>query len=148
MTSLNTPVHTASVGRPALSQTFPCQPSAAETGRKLVQNVLDAWRLDELADRAALIVTELIANATKHTPCHDIRLTVGRPSASRVRVSVVDWEPERLPVAGLADHGDESGRGLLLIDAVSDCWGYDLHGSDRCPWGKEVWAELRLKSGQ
>ncbi|MFF3558122.1 ATP-binding protein [Streptomyces tsukubensis] len=146
MTSLNTPVHAARVGRPAYSQTIPCQPSTAETCRKLVQRVLGAWCLDELADGAVLIVTELIANASKHTSCHDIRLTVGRPSASRVRVGVVDWEPEHLPSAGHADHGDESGRGLLLIDAVSDCWGYDLYGSDRCPWGKEVWAELQLTS--
>ncbi|HZF90242.1 ATP-binding protein [Streptomyces sp.] len=148
MTSLRTPVEALSVGHPTYSQTFPCTPSTAELGRELVRDVLGVWHLDGLADRAALIVTELIANASRHTPCPEIRLTVGRPSATRLRVGVVDREPTRLPMLSQAADDDESGRGLLLVDAVADRWGYDLHGSGRCPWGKEVWAELRTKDGK
>jgi len=145
MTSLRTPVEALSVGRPTYSQTFPCEPSTAELGRELVRDVLGVWHLDGLADHAALIITELIANACRHTPCPEIRLTVARPSATRLRVGVVDRDPSRLPLLSqVADH-DESGRGLLLVDAVADRWGYDLHGSDRRPWGKEVWAELRTE---
>jgi anti-sigma regulatory factor (Ser/Thr protein kinase) len=114
----------------------------------LVREVLGVWHLENLADRAALIVTELIANATRHTRCHVIRLIVARPSATRVRVGVVDREPSRLPALLQADDDDESGRGLLLIDAVADRWGYGLHGSGRRPWGKEVWAELRIKGSK
>ncbi|MDX3526516.1 ATP-binding protein [Streptomyces sp. ID05-39B] len=147
MTSLTTRVHIASVGHPAYSQTFPCEPSTAEIGRRLLRDVLGIWRLDSLADQAALIVTELIANAARHTPCHEIRLLVERPSATRLRVGVLDREPARLPALSQADDDDESGRGLFLIDAVADRWGYDLHGSGRRPWGKEVWAELRIKDG-
>ncbi|MFF7143322.1 ATP-binding protein [Streptomyces nodosus] len=143
MTSLRTPVEAISVGHPTYSQTFPCEPSTAEIGRELVRDVLGVWHLDGLADRAALIVTELIANASRHTPCSEIRLTVARPDATRLRVGVVDREPARLPVLSQAADDDESGRGLLLVDAVADRWGYDLHGSGRRPWGKEVWAELR-----
>ncbi|MCI0383811.1 ATP-binding protein [Streptomyces sp. CNQ085] len=148
MTSLSKPVRAASAGRPAYSQTLPCEPSTAEIGRRLVQNVLDVWCLDSLADRAALIVTELVANAAKHTLCREVRLTIGRPSVTRVRVGVVDWEPSRLPAVGRADEDDESGRGLLLIDAVADRWGYDLHCSNRRPRSKEVWAELRIKDDE
>ena len=147
MTSLTTQVHVASVGHPAYSQTFPCEPSTAEIGRQLLRDVLGIWRLDNLADHAALIVTELIANAARHTPCHEIRLVVERPNATRLRVGVLDREPARLPALSQADDDDESGRGLLLIDAVADRWGYDLHGSGRRPWGKEVWAELLIKDG-
>ncbi|WPO73157.1 ATP-binding protein [Streptomyces sp. KN37] len=143
MTSLKTPVAALSVGHPTYSQTFPCKPSTAEIGRDLVRDVLGVWHLDGLADRAALIVTELIANASRHTPCSEIRLTVARPDATRLRVGVVDREPARLPILSQAADDDESGRGLLLVDAVADRWGYDLHGSGRRPWGKEVWAELR-----
>ncbi|WP_435601417.1 ATP-binding protein [Streptomyces sp. C10-9-1] len=148
MTSLKTPVESLSVGHPTYSQTFPCEPSTAELGRELVRDVLGVWHLDGLADRAALIVTELIANASRHTLCPEIRLTVGRLSATRLRVGVVDREPTRLPILGQAGDGDESGRGLLLVDAVADRWGYDLHGSGRRPWGKEVWAELRIGGGE
>ncbi|MGP4088260.1 ATP-binding protein [Streptomyces sp. KR55] len=148
MTSLSTPVQAASVGHPAYSQTFPCEPSTAEIGRRLVRDVLAIWHLNDLADRAALIITELIANASRHTPCPEIRLIVWRPSARRLRVGVVDREPSRLPVLSQAADDDESGRGLLLIDAVAGRWGYDLQGSGRRPWGKEVWAELRTEGDE
>ncbi|MER6010110.1 ATP-binding protein [Streptomyces bluensis] len=147
MTSLSTPVQVAPTGHPAYSQTFPCEPPTAEIGRKLVRDALGVWHLDNLADVAALIMSELIANAVRHTPCHSIRLIVGRPSATRVRVGVVDRAP-RLPVLGQAGEDDESGRGLLLIDGIADRWGYDLHGPDRRPWCKEVWAELLIKGAE
>ncbi|MDT0471074.1 ATP-binding protein [Streptomyces sp. DSM 41014] len=148
MTNLRTPVEVLSVGHPTYGQTFPCEPSTVELGRALVRDVLGVWHLDGLADRAALITTELIANASRHTPCPEIRLTVGRPSATRLRVGVVDREPSRLPVLSRAADDDESGCGLLLVDAAADRWGYDLHGSDRRPRGKEVWAELRIEGGK
>ncbi|HSA50217.1 MAG TPA: ATP-binding protein [Yinghuangia sp.] len=148
MTSPSTPVESASVGHPAYSQTYSCEPSTAEIGRNLVRDVLRVWRLDVLADRAELIVTELIANAVRHAPCDEIRLIVGRPSPTRVRIGLVDQEPSRHPVVRRASGDDESGRGLLLIDAVSDRWGYDLHGSGRRPRAKEVWAELRVQDDE
>lgn len=148
MTSLSTPVQAAPTGHPAYSQTFPCEPSTAEIGRKLVRDALGVWQLDNLADVAALIMSELIANAVRHTPCQSIRLVVGRPNATRVRVGVVDRAPARLPVLGQAGEDGESGRGLLLIDAISDRWGYDLRGSGRRAWGKEVWAELLLEGDE
>ncbi|WP_345629351.1 ATP-binding protein [Streptomyces thinghirensis] len=145
MTSLMTPVQPASTGHPAYSQTFPCEPSTAATGRRLVREALGVWHLGDLADVAALTMSELIANAVTHTPCRSIRLIVGRPSATRIRVGVVDRAPSRLPVLGRAGEDEESGRGLLLIDGIADRWGYDLHGPNRRPWGKEVWAELSTK---
>ncbi|MFF8483759.1 ATP-binding protein [Streptomyces antibioticus] len=147
MTSLSTQVHVHCVGHPAYSQSFPCAPSTAEIGRRVLRDVLGIWRLDNLDDvteRATLIVTELVANAARHTSCQEIRLMVRRPSATRLRVGVQDRAPARLPTLGQADDDDESGRGLVLIDAVADRWGYDLHGSGRRPWGKEVWAEIRI----
>ncbi|WP_406416383.1 ATP-binding protein [Streptomyces sp. NBC_01614] len=145
MTSLRTPVQTAPVGHPAYSQTFPCQPETAEIGRKLVREALGVWHLDDLADPAELIISELVANAARHTPCRSIRLVVGRPNATRVRIAVVDQAPSRLPVLGLTDVDAESGRGLVLVDALADGWGYTLLGRHpkRGPWGKETWAELR-----
>ncbi|MFD9331124.1 ATP-binding protein [Streptomyces sp. NPDC060065] len=148
MTSLSTTVQAAAVGHPAYSQTFPCKPSTAEVGRKLVQDVLGIWHLDDLADPATLIISELIANAVRHTPCHSVRLIIGRPSATRLRVGVVDRAPSRLPVLGPLGEDDEAGRGLLLIDGVADRWGYDLHGPDGRPWCKEVWAELFMKGDE
>ncbi|MFK0118826.1 ATP-binding protein [Streptomyces sp. NPDC090994] len=148
MTSLIKAVQAALTDQPAYSQTFPCKPATAELGRKLVRDVLALWRLDHLADVATLIISELIANAVRHTSCHTLRLIVERPSATRVRVAVVDRAPLRLPVLGKIGENDESGRGLLLIDCTAGRWGYDLRGPGGRPWGKEVWAELFMKGDE
>ncbi|NEC86459.1 ATP-binding protein [Streptomyces sp. SID12501] len=148
MTSLPTPVQAAPTGHPAYSQTFPCEPATAAIGRRLVRDALAVWHLTDFADPAELIISELIANAARHTPCQSIRLLVQRPTTTRVRVGVVDRAPSRLPVLGSVDVGGESGRGLLLIEGLADRWGYDLRGSGRRPWGKEVWAEFRTGAGQ
>ncbi|WP_416974501.1 ATP-binding protein [Streptomyces sp. 4F14] len=123
---------------PTYAQTLPCTPETAETSRVLVP---------DLVDRAVLVVTELIANAVRHTACREIRLVVGRPYETGVRIGVVDGEPTRLPVPGRTGGEDESGRGLLLVDAVADRWRYDLHLLGGPVRTKEVWAELRVGAG-
>ncbi|RDG36064.1 ATP-binding protein [Streptomyces corynorhini] len=148
MTSLSDQVQAAPVGHPAYSQTFPCEPETAEAGRKLVRRALAVWHLDDLGDRSALIMSELVANAVRHTPCSSIRLMVGRPNARWVRIAVVDRAPSLLPELSLVDADEESGRGLLLIDAIADRWGYDLHGNGRSVWGKEVWVEILIETEQ
>ncbi|MFI1932365.1 ATP-binding protein [Streptomyces sp. NPDC020330] len=141
-------VETVLTSHPTYSEVFPCVPSTAETGRRLVRGVLGMWHLDVLADRAELIVTELIANAARHTPCPEVRLVVGRPTATRVRVGIVDEEPSRLPELSHAGEEDESGRGLFLVEAVADRWGCDLQSAGGRLRGKEVWAELHTEGDE
>ncbi|MFF9070764.1 ATP-binding protein [Streptomyces sp. NPDC014735] len=148
MPGLKKPVEAVLTSHATYSEIFPCEPSTAETGRNVVRDVLGIWHLDDLADRAELIIAELIANASRHTRCPEIRLVVGRPSSTRVRVGIVDEEPSRLPVLSHAGDEDESGRGLFLIDAVADRWGCDLQSSGRRLRGKEVWAELRTEEDE
>ncbi|MGW2836878.1 ATP-binding protein [Streptomyces sp. NPDC001493] len=138
-------VEVVPVDRATYSEVLPCRQSTADTGRRVVRDVLAIWNLDALVDRAELIITELIANASRHTLCPEIRLVVERPGASCVRVGIVDEEPSRLPRLGHAGDEDESGRGLLLINAVADRWGCDIQGTGRRPQRKEVWAELRTQ---
>jgi hypothetical protein len=61
--------------------------------------------------------------------------------ADRVRVEVSD-ETSRGPVPAGGDLLDESGRGVPLMDALSDRWGTSPHGA-----GKVVWFELDLPAG-
>ncbi|MEV5984922.1 ATP-binding protein [Streptomyces sp. NPDC052051] len=144
MMSPSTPVMAAGTGSPAYCQTFPCAPETAVIGRRLVRDALGAWHLADLTDPAALIISELIANAAEHTSCRSIRLTVGRPSPAWVRVGVMDRAPGLVPELRPVADDMESGRGLLLVDALADRWGYDLRGIGGRPWGKEVWGELRV----
>ncbi|WP_324618077.1 ATP-binding protein [Streptomyces sp. RTd22] len=100
---------------------------------------LAAWRLEELAEVAALIVSELVTNAVKHARSNSIRLTITRPEAVRVRIGVVDKSKKR-PVPRKSSAEDEGGRGLALVEALAEDW-----GTDPLPWGKRVWAELHGK---
>ncbi|GHH12552.1 ATP-binding protein [Streptomyces rubradiris] len=145
MTSLSKPVQTPPAGHPVYSQTLPCETRTAGHGRRLIRDALGSWHLDDLADSAELIITELVANAARHTPCRSIRLLVRRPSEARVHIGVVDRAPSRLPVFSPTGADDERGRGLVLIDALAERWGYTLLGShpQRGFWGKEIWAELK-----
>ena len=85
---------------------------------------------------AELCVDELVSNVNDHahTSC-DVLIDV---RAGEVRIAVHDRCPD-VPVPGHPDLNDLSGRGLLLVAAFADRWGYEL---DEDAGGKTVWCEL------
>jgi hypothetical protein len=135
-------VRPRATGHPGYNVTLPCEEATAEKAKRLVRTALSAWELDHLADAASLIVCELIANAVRHTSSRSIRVQIDRPSPGWVRLAVVD-KSSRPPELCKPEETEERGRGLLLVDALADRWGYDLMGSNPQPWGKRCWAELR-----
>ncbi|MFI0899390.1 ATP-binding protein [Streptomyces sp. NPDC020983] len=121
---------------PDYSRTLPCAAESAEDARYLVRTALRAWGLEQLADDGALVVTELVANAARHTRGRLIRVTISRPAHAQVRIDVVDrskTRPERRHAGELA----ECGRGLNLVEALTARW-----GTDPLPFGKRVWGLL------
>lgn len=126
-------------GHPGYTETLPCAAESAEPARQLVRTALGAWGLDVLADDGALVVTELVANAARHAQGRSIRVSVSRPGTDAVRVAVADRSTAR-PAPREAGPYDVGGRGLALVDALSDRW-----GSDPLPFGKRVWAVLTCK---
>jgi len=131
-----TAVQSAATGRPAYSQTMPCEGTSARRARHLVTSALNTWGLSCLADVTVLATSELVGNAIAHSSSRHIRVTVARTDPLRVRVAVVD-ESHALPELRTVTPGEESGRGLAVVEELSDRW-----GSDRLPWGKRVWVEL------
>jgi anti-sigma regulatory factor (Ser/Thr protein kinase) len=123
-------------GHPGYSGTLPRTPESVATARSLVRIALATWRLEHLADGAALVVSELVTNAVQHARCDAVRVVVTRPSPSTVRVAVVDKSRVK-PVPCRASEHDEGGRGLTLVGLLAARW-----GTDPLPWGKRVWAEL------
>ncbi|WP_234365356.1 ATP-binding protein [Streptomyces sp. RTd22] len=85
------------------------------------------------ASRGADRVSELVANAVVHSGSRCLRVTVSRAGPRWVRIAVID-KSRTLSVLRAADADDESGRGLGIVEALSDRW-----GTDRLPW-----AETRL----
>ncbi|MEU9167234.1 ATP-binding protein [Streptomyces sp. NPDC048420] len=125
------------------TQLFACTPSGARRARRLVAARMDLWghpRGTGPNEDVALVVAELAANAVRHGRVRGrgfrVRLVLRE---DRVRVEVMDARGERLPVP--AHEPDEGGRGLLLVDALSEEWGVEPR-----PDGvyKTVWAEVRV----
>ena len=108
---------------------------AVPEGRHFALSYLrDAVPTDVL-DAAELVVTELVTNAVLHG-APPVRLVVGvEGDAARIEVSD---SSRALPVRPRSSTDGMTGRGLALVDAVSDDWGVrPTPGQDA---GKAVWA--------
>lgn len=113
------------------------RPESASTARRLALSVIGVWGLPQFGDTVELLVSELVGNAVRHTGARSFGLRMRR-RPRWVRVEVRDPSralPCLLPVREL----DTSGRGLFLVDRLSDRWGVDLQ-----PRGKTTWFELRV----
>ncbi len=119
---------------------LPNLPESARTARALARSALvTRWGLPaDLAEDTVLLVSELVGNAVRHTGAPALGLRMHR-RRGRIRVEVRDPSrglPCLLPVHEL----DVSGRGLFLVDHLSDRWGVDL-----LPHGKTTWFEMRTE---
>ncbi|MFD6420596.1 ATP-binding protein [Streptomyces sp. NPDC060198] len=135
MTVITTPRPT---GHPGYSVTLPREPRSAPTARGLVRTALTAWGVGpESIDDGTLILSELVSNAVQHARLTSMRVLVTRPTLTTVVLGVVDRSTS-IPLLRTDSNGDQvQGRGLLLVDALSDRWGTELYR-----WGKQVWSEL------
>jgi serine/threonine-protein kinase RsbW len=106
--------------------------SSLGEGRRFVEKTLREWNVDEeTIEPVMLVANELIANAIVHAHSSPVLSLVGAGADLLLRVAD---EGGSLPVTPRATAGDEGGRGLLLVEALSDRWGVDASGS-----GKTVW---------
>jgi anti-sigma regulatory factor (Ser/Thr protein kinase) len=121
-------------------------PQSARAARRLTRNTLRDWDLAFLAEDAETIVGEFVANAVTHAaasgeparrqPADTLGLRlVRRPG--EVICAVLD-PSDSAPVLKAPATVEESGRGLQMVDALSDVWGWSPV-ADR---GKAVWAIL------
>ncbi|PZG71635.1 hypothetical protein C1I97_38200, partial [Streptomyces sp. NTH33] len=110
----------------------------ARLARLLAEAQLRRWGLP--TEIASHLVAEPAANAITHgrVPGRDFRLTLYLIGGT-LRIEVTDTRGDRLPAPQQPAWDAESGRGLLIVDALADRWGV---AEDRFP-RKRVWAELR-----
>ncbi|MCX4787132.1 ATP-binding protein [Streptomyces sp. NBC_01221] len=116
----------------------------ARLARLLATAHLGDWGLP--SESAAHIVAELATNATVHGRVRgrDFQLSLIVHRDALLRIEVTDTRGEQLPptpgtTSAPADDA-ESGRGLLIVEALADRWGIDLGPVPR----KTIWAELGL----
>jgi anti-sigma regulatory factor (Ser/Thr protein kinase) len=113
--------------------------------RQHARHVVTEWGYTQIARTAELVVSEIVTNAAHHA-----RETATKNGVPPVRLRLTDWlsgvqievwdGSSRMPRAAQQPAPDaEAGRGLLLVEALSDCWGaYPTQGG-----GKVVFAVIR-----
>jgi len=121
-------------------------PSRIGQVRRIVSAHLRHWQLDALIDHATLGVTELLTNVHRHAQPDKTCTVEVSLLLDRLTVSVRDNDP-RIPgiTVEAPDPDDEfatSGRGLAIIEAMSESWGVRPHGDS----GKAVWFTLQAPS--
>lgn len=118
----------------------PPTPRGARLARLLAAAHLSDWGLP--SERAAHIVAELANNATVHgrVPGRDFQLSLTVHDGALLRIEVTDTRGDRLPHTRAPTGCAESGRGLLIVEALADGWGVVPGPVPR----KVIWAEVDL----
>ncbi len=123
---------------PRADSVFPAQPRSVAGARAFAREVLETWHEEELVDTVTLLLSELVTNAVVHAssaPSVAVHLL-----PDRVHVEVSDDDTTRLQ-AREAPLSAESGRGLILVEALAHQW-----GQVELPGGKVVWFDV-LRAG-
>jgi hypothetical protein len=119
----------------------PNDPRAVTVSRRTLRLILTMHGLIRLVDLAELLATELISNAVRHTK-GPAALRV-RWSAGVLRIGAWDADPAPpeppVPLEQVVDL--EEGRGLALVKACADLWGWQPLSREGNR-GKVVWCEL------
>ncbi|MFF2652426.1 ATP-binding protein [Streptomyces sp. NPDC058045] len=138
------PIDPSAVSRSA-SCALSARYEAVREARKFSGGTLDEWGLADHCDDIGLVVSELVTNALRHALPSD----VPRPAAPPVRLHLLHWASRLVcavrdpstdsPIAcEVDDFAAESGRGLFLVDSLSQSWGW--HPLPNSQPGKVVWA--------
>lgn len=114
--------------------------TAPRQARRVLDGVLVEWGLGHLAEAADLLISELVTNAVLHgtEPAFLAIYTDREADGGLLFVEVEDAKPDA-PDLRVGDDDAESGRGLVLVDAIAEDW-----GCDRVETGKRVWASLAI----
>jgi anti-sigma regulatory factor (Ser/Thr protein kinase) len=123
---------------------LPATPASVGAARRLVRKVAaDAADVDDdILEAAELLVSELVSNAVMHagTP---IDLMVSVSDGPELTVNVSDGSPHQ-PVPRHYERTASTGRGLRLVEDLSDEWGVTVRET-----GKTVWFRVsRARAGQ
>ncbi|WP_018658105.1 ATP-binding SpoIIE family protein phosphatase [Actinomadura flavalba] len=116
--------------------TLPAEPAAARRARGLVRERLDRWDLNAHSDTAALLASELVTNALRHSTG---RVTLRLVREAGLVCEVFDSGDGHPRVVTDAEPFAETGRGLHVVARLAHRW-----GTRRTRSGKAVWFELAV----
>lgn len=134
---------TTAVAERAWSLAVPHHPIGAGVARRRMSAELAGAVRPELLADAVAIIAELVGNAVRHgdpLPGDVIRIAwrvrYGGDVES-VTITVTDGGASCTPTVRRADLDAIDGRGLAIVDALADLWGFERDGL-----GQSVWAEV------
>jgi anti-sigma regulatory factor (Ser/Thr protein kinase) len=119
---------------------LPAGPAAAGEARSQVRTAIRSWDLPVDTDIAVLLTSELVTNAIRQEGGKTVTLSIDC-SRDQLRVDVHDAS-RSLPVMEDTVADAETGRGLMLVSALSDEWGFYS-----TPAGKAVYFTLAFQPG-
>jgi anti-sigma regulatory factor (Ser/Thr protein kinase) len=111
-------------------------PGAVPCARLHTRLVAAGWSLGRLSGTAELLVSELVTNAVRVSAQMPARPPVRvrlRSDGTRLLVLVRDASPLP-PIRKDAAPGEESGRGLMLVQELSDRWGWTPRREGKTCW--------------
>lgn len=114
-------------------------PASVPSARRFVSVTLRSWGLEELADTAQLVVSELASNAVLHARS-DFTVVLSLRADGTLRLEVLDRSPRR-PAQRRHSSGAATGRGLSIVENLALEWGVDER-----PDGKAVWVQLQSRA--
>jgi anti-sigma regulatory factor (Ser/Thr protein kinase) len=114
------------------------EPERIAVARQHLRDLLHDWPDEEQRDAAVLLLSEVLTNVLVHTDANALLVAEvsGNPGERHIRVEVTD-SGDDLPHKRRPGEMASSGRGLMLIELLSDAWGVAPRGE-----GKSIWFEF------
>ncbi|MEU3173129.1 ATP-binding protein [Streptomyces sp. NPDC007000] len=113
---------------------FTAHPEEVAVLRRVVGLRLAAWGLHDLVDTVQLCVSELVSNVLTHVGIGTPGSLVVSMNGACLRIEVHDPDTRALPAVVVAEADAEGGRGMTLVDGLTDRWGVHLHDGHKVTW--------------
>jgi hypothetical protein len=95
--------------------------------RRISAAHLRLWGIGSCTDTAGLLISELVTNAIRYGETEDISFSLSY-WRGELRVEVADGTPGR-PQVKSPTEDEESGRGMLIVEALAEDWGTSADGT-------------------
>ncbi|HEY5990081.1 MAG TPA: ATP-binding protein [Streptosporangiaceae bacterium] len=139
----------------SLAETWPLRsflelgalPGAVPCARLHSRQLLWEWGISQVSEQVELLVSELMTNAVNASRSIEGVFPVVRLwlMSDRTRVLILIWDANaQPPIRFDAGEDAESGRGLLLVEAISEQWNWYFVPETG---GKVVWCLVTLPRG-
>ncbi|MFJ8928621.1 ATP-binding protein [Streptomyces sp. NPDC102364] len=125
---------------------FTAEPEEVAGLRHVMRAHLELWGLHGVIESAQLCVSELVANVITHVGIGTPTTLAVSMNGTYLRIEVLDPDTRVLPTLLAADPDSESGRGMALVDSVTDRWGVQLRAERKVTWC-ELATGLKSPSG-